>query len=225
MSHALPDSQDQHDLILPDVMQEILSELHLEKFALSFQRLGVISLEDLASMRCEELLGMGMSMVQCHLFLSKVSEALPSPGGFSVQEVEVARDDVLRALSAGDGSDEKALQCILQPGRRRRRQPAHLQDDYSPQHMPPPSEAACRKRAHSSHLSTGPAVGSERPTGSSASATDSEASEEVDLRVRKRLRLPEEHLGRQTSSSMEPLLALEPIASAEKVADENSCRE
>lgn len=53
--------------------RELLVELSLEEFELAFCGLRVESVNDLTSMRYEELLEMGLSKVQCHLFFAKVS--------------------------------------------------------------------------------------------------------------------------------------------------------
>jgi len=67
-------SQDQS---MPNLRQ-LLEELRLEELEHDFYSLGVQSVEDLASVRYEELLELGLSKVQCHLFFAKVHSLTPA---------------------------------------------------------------------------------------------------------------------------------------------------
>lgn len=187
---------------VPEAVQRLLSELHLECFEMAFQQRELRSIKDLALIRFEELLELGLSMVQCHLFLAKISEILPPENGtLRVQEIKgTVEEEILRAFMQEGTSLEPSRDDHGESG------------DFRPETMPPPPSTplseVCRKRAHSSHYSTGAARGSERPT-SSVSATDSSSSLHLeDIRVRKRRRryrddTAESHTERRRSSRLQ----------------------
>ncbi|CAE8683630.1 unnamed protein product, partial [Polarella glacialis] len=165
-------------------ISELLVELHLQDFEKAFRRKsGLECVGDLAFLRYEELLEIGLSKVQCHLFFAKVSEQAPSMRCIRVEEV---KDDLIptkqdqltwgsweaRQKVSQEGSGRAGRSCP--PG-------SPASSAFPAQLMPPPiglggAEASSRKRAHSSHLSTGAHRGSERPTGSSVSAGSSSSS-------------------------------------------------
>mmetsp|Transcript_28058 Transcript_28058/g.63551 ORF Transcript_28058/g.63551 Transcript_28058/m.63551 type:complete len:250 (+) Transcript_28058:45-794(+) len=190
---------------------QVLAELCLSDFEPAFGRLGVESLEQLAQVRYEELLEMGLSKVQCHLFIAKVSSlAAPSGSASLSDEVEgalrvvdvqdmalaeqlancVEQDEGLGILDVSDSMlPEYAVHQRQGHGRR-----AALRQQMPPPIMssPAPEAPLSRKRAHSSHLSTAAARGgsshistAERRTGSSASGSSS-SSLHQDVRVKKR---------------------------------------
>eukprot|EP00913_Durusdinium_trenchii_P009822 g9222.t1 len=67
-----------------------------------------VAWQDLASVRFEELLELGLSMVQCHLFLAKISEMVPPENGtLRVQEIKgTAEEEMLRAMQEGNSQEE-----------------------------------------------------------------------------------------------------------------------
>lgn len=202
---------------LPLATSQLLAELQLEDFEAGFRRLGAQTVEDLALVRYEELLEMGLSKVQCHLFFAKVSSfAVSANRPWVVEEALEGADGVLRTpggqeivlsgqgeRQSPDSRDQDAVDGdLLELGERglldaSEYEVPHGREGKSllrrlmppPMGSPPVDVYSSRKRAHSSHLSTAAARGSERPTGSSVSATDSSSSSPVvDVRPRKRAR-------------------------------------
>lgn len=173
----------------PAVAAEVLVELCLENFEPAFSRLGIGSLEQLAQVRYEELLEMGLSKVQCHLFIAKVSSlagagaAAAGSGegavlGTRILSVVDVRDTALAEELANHAQaeeqrgtpsvfDDTSDMGMGQPAHASQRQSTHVRRAALRQHMPPPvfigspaPEAPHgRKRAHSSHLSTAAARG------------------------------------------------------------------
>jgi hypothetical protein len=195
---------------------KFLAELHLEEFEPAFGKLGAETLQELAQVRYEELLEMGLSKVQCCLFLEKISSLAGVDGSGIAEEhsalrVTEVRDEALAndlAESAARAGEEQALGITLRECVAAERRSALRQL------MPPPAAGiafdedaslggalrecfaaarstaarSSRKRPHSSHLSTGAARGSEfvSTAGSASGSSSSSYHPDADVRVKKR---------------------------------------
>jgi len=182
---------------------QLLAELCLEDFEPAFCRLGIESAERLKLVRYEELLEMGLSKVQCHLFLEKVSTLAANAGGepmaceprgdsdiltvLDVRDPQLAEDLARQAACDADYPDDDGCSTyayqdasICSPPTQRR--VLHARRAGLRSLMPPPNISLAPemldaprscKRQHSSHRSTAAARGSERRTASSASSGSS----------------------------------------------------
>lgn len=229
----------------------LLAELGLQAFEAEFRaRWGADLRGQLAHVRYADLLQLGMSKVQCHLFLQKVSSLSPglrSMGDgaadidFEVVDIDdpalasQLADNALRADPGERGAADAALDDAAAALLAQASQPAS--DCQGPrscspateviaaelrQLMPPPqgspapdalscpasaapSQAASapprssRKRAHSSHLSTAVAHGSEQHSTVGSASGSSSSSLHMDIRVKKRRVMDWNQHGRSAS--------------------------
>mmetsp|Transcript_75549 Transcript_75549/g.245656 ORF Transcript_75549/g.245656 Transcript_75549/m.245656 type:complete len:273 (+) Transcript_75549:81-899(+) len=191
-------------------VSQLLVELGMEEFEPAICcRLGADSAERIRSVRYEELLEMGLSKVQCHLFLQKVS-SLVGPNGIDPDRIISVGGGTLADFSRGlEAMNQSSAHCGRQGGREHgAMQEEEGEDDedrlaLQRMLMPPPrstspfpGEAAglSRKRAHSSHWSTAGATadlrGSERQLSTAGSASGSSSSSlHLEIRVKKRRRV------------------------------------
>lgn len=89
----------------------LLAELGLEAFEPAFCRLGAASLEQLAEVRYEELLEIGLSKVQCCLFLERVSSYRGATAGgeasMCLRVTEVRDEALANSLAERSNSAEE----------------------------------------------------------------------------------------------------------------------
>lgn len=185
---------------------QLLAELGLEEFEAAICcRLGATPLEEIGSLRYEELLEMGLSKVQCHLFLTKASAfAKPDSTAASLAAAVVDADGFLHFAEASDG--EAAAQAAAaaeaaesgdadgEHGDGGKGWPPPPSDDWASQVravalrqlMPPPlgigspapgaAHSSSRKRARSYNPSSAAARGSEHEHLSTAGSASGDSS-------------------------------------------------
>ncbi|CAK0808634.1 unnamed protein product [Prorocentrum cordatum] len=169
------------------LLGQMLAELGLEDFEGSFCRLGVESIEQLAEVRYEEMLELGLSKVQCHLVFAKVSEAT-ADGEPDLPDGDLAAfglpDGALRVVDVRDAAEASAARRAAAPpcgappsaGFEARRQQADRtaargRSDSPPWRCRPPRWAARRQRRPSARTSRQPRQPSARPSGPALPAT------------------------------------------------------
>lgn len=209
-------------------MGQLLEELGLEAFESEFCcRVGGDAVQRLASVRYEDLLEIGLSKVQCHLFLQKVSSLLaPAVDADRIIDVGSAASCELQRNNSEDScsADWQLLRSRTPPLKEDRSEgpavpplsAAMLQRGGLQRRrlMPPPSTPGldsaaqrcyARKRPRSSHLSTAgatvdPLASEQLSTAGSASGSSSSCLHQ-DVRVTKRRRLLTwSHSGRRRGS-------------------------
>eukprot|EP00928_Gymnodinium_smaydae_P093152 TRINITY_DN7717_c0_g3_i1.p2 TRINITY_DN7717_c0_g3~~TRINITY_DN7717_c0_g3_i1.p2 ORF type:complete len:315 (+),score=80.18 TRINITY_DN7717_c0_g3_i1:58-1002(+) len=208
--------------------EQVLADLCLDDFEPALRRMGVGSAPQLAEVRYEELLEIGLSKVQCHLFLAKVSSLVAAGrscgrqggecdaaaashaggcGRVPAESCSQSGDDVPRITEVEDAAlaEELAAAHAAQAGRDGTvdddlllsgalgavaRQRSQARRAALRQLMPPPlfdeTARSSRKRAHSSHLSTGAARGSELVSTAGSASGSSSSSLHQDVCVKKR---------------------------------------
>lgn len=95
----------------------LLHELGLANFEVPFcSRFGDYTLEELAQVKYEELLEIGLSKVQCHLFFQKVAEYVADRGNLPALSAAGAIEDGVIKVSEGQESDlERSMARYTSP--------------------------------------------------------------------------------------------------------------